>query len=169
MLALCTVALLGSVADEAKAQVRFGAHAHWSSQDIDLGIGARASIPVPVENLTIVPSFDFFFPSSVPGISRSWMEFSANAHYVFPLADKPTLLPYAGGGLNFARYSVKFDGFGGELGDLFGGLSGSANYTGLNLLGGAQFGSFGSLKPFGELRYATSAGGRMILTGGVNF
>lgn len=168
LLAIGTVALFGAVASEANAQVQFGAHANWASE-VDLGIGARANIAVPVENLTIVPSFDFFFPSSTPGVSTSWWEINANAHYAFPLADKPTILPYAGAGLNFARYSIKFDGLGGEFGDLFGGLNGSTTYTGLNLLGGVEFGSFGKLKPFGELRYSTVGNGQIVISGGVNF
>lgn len=162
VLVICAVAAIGIAAGEADAQVSFGAQAHWATET-DLGIGARANIVLPVENLTLVPSFDYFFPSSPgPGISVKWMELSANAHYAFPLAGNNSILPYAGGGLNFVRASAKVD-FGAGLSD-----SGSETKTGLNLLGGIQFSSFGSFVPFAELRYGT-AGEQLLITGGINF
>lgn len=162
LFAVCAVALLGFTASEAKAQVSFGAQANWASE-VDLGVGARASFTLPVENLTIVPSLDFFFPSSgLEGVSSTWMELSGNVHYAFPLADNPGLLPYAGGGLNFVRSSTKVSFMGVSE-------SVSGNSTGLNLLGGVKFPSFGKVIPFGELRYATVGAGQIVLTGGVNF
>lgn len=152
----CALALLGFTASEANAQVSFGAHASWAS-DADLGIGARANFTLPVENLTIVPTFDFHFPSNV-----NWMEISANAHYAFPLADNPGLLPYAGGGLNHIRSKATISMFGFSE-------SVTSSATGLNLLGGVKFPQFGKLVPFGELRYATAGAGQIYLTGGVNF
>jgi opacity protein-like surface antigen len=150
--------LIGFAADEAKAQVVFGAHASWASE-VDLGIGARAAFELPVENLSIVPSLDIFFPGSpAPGVSNSWMELNGNVHYSFPLENNPKFLPYAGGGLNFTRQSVKF-----------GGISESATKVGLNLLGGMHFGSWGSVRPFAELRYATVYTGQLIISGGINF
>jgi hypothetical protein len=162
---VCAIALLGFSVSEANAQVSFGAHASWASE-VDLGLGARASIALPVENLSIVPTFDFFFPSTgVSEVSMKWMELNANAHYAFPLADNPGILPYAGGGINFVRLSSTVD-----MGPLFGGKqSVSDTEAGLNLLGGVKFPSFGKLIPFGELRYATVGKGQIILTGGVNF
>ncbi len=163
LFAICMMALFGMSAGEAQAQVVFGAQANWASE-VDLGLGARATFKLPVENLTIVPSFDFFFPSTgVDGASMKWMELSGNVHYSFPLADKPTLLPYAGGGLSFVRVSATVD-----LGP-FGKHTASGNETGLNLLGGVQFRSFAKLVPFAELRLATAGESQLVLTGGVNF
>jgi opacity protein-like surface antigen len=157
LLTICSLALFGFAATEANAQVSFGAHASWAS-DVDLGVGARASFTLPVENLTIVPSFDFHFP----GNGVSWMEFSANAHYDFPLADNPGILPYAGGGLNHIRSKVEFSMLG--ISESY-----TATATGLNLLGGVKFPQFGKLVPFGELRYGTAGTGQIYLTGGVIF
>lgn len=167
VLAICMVAVLGIAANEAQAQVSFGAQANWATES-DLGIGARANIALPVENLTLVPSFDYFFPSTgVTGLSMKWMELNANAHYFFPLAGNNSILPYAGGGLNFTRLSTKFEI---DMGPLFSGeASGSESKAGLNLLGGIQFSSFGSFIPFAELRYSTTYDGQLIISGGLNF
>jgi opacity protein-like surface antigen len=123
-----------------------------------MGLGARANITVPVENLKIVPSFDYFFPPSIPGASTSYMERNGNAHYSFPLENNPKLLPYAGGGLDVGRVSASG-----------GGVTVSETKVGLNLLGGVQFGSLGSLRPFAEMRYSTTYDGQFIIGGGVNF
>ena len=159
------VALLGFVAGEAEAQVKvgFGAHASFATE-VDLGLGARANFDLAaVENLAIVPSFDIHFPGNGgEGISNNWMEFSVNAHYSFPLADNPGLLPYAGGGLTHVRNKVKVTILG--ISDSY-----TATDTGLNLIGGVKFPQFGSFVPFGELRYSTAGPGQLYLTGGINF
>lgn len=122
------------------------------------------SIATPVENLSIVPSIDFFFPSS--GVSEAttrWMELNGNAHYAFPLEGNASILPYAGGGLSFVRTS-----FEGEV-PFLGKVKDSDTSFGLNLVGGAHFGSFGSFRPFAELRYNTTYDGQLVITGGINF
>lgn len=162
LFSVCMLALLAFSAEEARAQVSFGAHANWSSE-VDFGLGARASVALPVEKLSVVPSLDIFFPSTgVPGSSMSWMELNGNLHYAFSVASMPTITPYAGGGLNIARVSSKFD----FLGEKY---SGSDTKAGLNILGGVDFGSIGKVKPFAELRFATIADGHLILTSGVHF
>lgn len=159
VMCLGAIVLLGLYGGEARAQMGFGAHASFASE-VDLGIGARAMFEAPVERLTIVPSLDFFFPSSgISGMTMRWIELNGNVHYAFPLSDaEMPYLPYAGGGLSLARHSVSF-----------GSVSDSEMELGLNLVGGVNFLNLASFTPFAELRFNTAGSGQLILTGGINF
>lgn len=163
VVSLCMLIAIGLTAREAEAQMAFGAHASWASET-DFGLGARAGFELPsVENLSIVPSFDIFFPSSpLSGVDVGWMELNGNVHYAFPLENNASILPYAGGGLSIVRASVEGDFPVGRVKE-------SDTEMGLNLLGGLQFRSFGAMRPFAELRYNTVGQGQLVISGGITF
>jgi len=131
-----------------RPDIRFGPQLSLA-EDADVGIGGRLEIGLPRAPVSIWGSFDLFFPD---GPADYW-EFNANASYDFHLPTTPTVVPYAGGGLNIAHISV-----------------GPADDTdaGLNLLGGVRF-PLPSVMPFFELRIELGGGEMFVATGGVLF
>ena len=163
LFSMACLAALGFCAQEAYAQVRFGAQASFAN-DVDLGVGARAQFGLKQfsERLEGIASFDWFFPSGGVGVDWSYFEVNANLAYAFPLTGSSALRPYAGGGLNFARISIDYP-------DLpFAPGSYSSNDVGLNVLGGAKFGS-GALTPFAEVRLQLGGGEQFVISGGILF
>jgi len=162
LLAMIGLAVIGLHAQEAHAQVRFGAQASFGD-DVDLGLGARAvfSLKQFNERLEGIASFDWFFPDAgADVVDWTYFEINGNVAYSFPLQSSSSLRPYAGGGLNIARSSIDFDSP----------LLNSASDTeiGLNVLGGTKFGS-GRITPFAELRIELGGGEQFVLSGGVLF
>ncbi|HEX6938286.1 MAG TPA: hypothetical protein VF158_02660 [Longimicrobiales bacterium] len=168
LLLLAAVAgTVGVSAGEARAQVSFGAHASFGD-DTDLGIGGRVYAALPFQRTRFVGSFDYFFPDdggagAIGGESDvTYFEVNANAIYSLPVRNMPSFAPYVGGGLNIARASVELEIAGEER-------SNSDTDMGLNLLGGAEFGSAGNIRPFVELRIEMAGGDQFVLAGGVRF
>jgi len=161
LLAITLLAVIGLHAQEAQAQVRFGAQASFGD-DVDFGLGARAvfSLKQFNERLEGIASFDWFFPDSGVGVDWTYFEINGNVVYSIPLSSSSSLRPYAGGGLNIARSSIDFDTP----------LLSSASDTeiGLNVLGGTKFGS-GRLTPFAELRIELGGGEQFVISGGFLF
>lgn len=133
---------------EAEAQLAFGLQGNWGSE-ADFGVGARLLANVPNVNVEVVGSFDYFFPES----DVDWLDFNANAFYHFHLPDSPSVMPYAGAGLNIARVSN---------GD-------STTELGLNLGGGVRFPRTG-VTPFVEARgVVASDADQFVITAGLLF
>jgi len=127
-------------AQEARAQVRFGAQASVAD-DVDLGLGARVlfSLKQFSERLEGIASFDWFFPDSGAGVDWTYFELNGNVVYSIPLSNTSALRPSA-----------------------------SDTEIGLNLLGGSKFGS-GRITPFAELRLELGGGEQFVISGGILF
>lgn len=159
-LALVAAAVPVAVSAQTAAARPFnlGAQANFETEGSNFGIGVRYenSLNRLVQNLPLraAASFDYFFIDNV-----TYFEINANVLYSFTMANSP-VTPYAGGGLNYARMSVDF---GPPIG------SQSNSDVGLNLVGGVQFRSMGSLKPFVEGRFELGGGENFIITAGLLF
>ena len=121
--------------------------------DTDFGLGARVEFDFNRSPLTVIASFDYYFPD---GPVDYW-EINGNLIYSFDLSSAPSVTPYAGGGLNIAHASVDSE---------FG--SASDTDPGLNLLGGARFDA-GSLMPFIEMKFTIEGAEQFVVTGGLLF
>ncbi|MEJ2547560.1 MAG: hypothetical protein P8125_07045 [Gemmatimonadota bacterium] len=121
--------------------------------DTDFGLGARVEFDFNNSPLTVVGSFDYYFPD---GPVDYW-EINGNLIYNFDIPSAPSVTPYAGGGLNIAHQSSDRE-------------SGSFSDTdpGLNLLGGARFDA-GSLMPFVEMKFTIEGAEQFVVTGGLLF
>lgn len=117
--------------------------------DTDLGLGARAEFDFSGSALTIIASFDYYFPD---GPVNYW-EINGNLIYNFNIPSAPTVTPYAGGGLNIGHASS--DGS-------------SDTDPGLNLLGGTRFDA-GSIMPFVEVKFTIEGVEQFVVTGGILF
>lgn len=150
------------------AQVSLGGQLSVAD-DYDLGLGARATFGLPTAApLEIIAMADYFFPDGVTGVDISYWEVNANLVYLFNIPSS-IVAPYAGGGLNFARYSASVDlsQFGIEVPGAPA-IEGSQSDLGFNLLGGAKF-NLGSITPFGELRLEVAGGDQFVFSGGALF
>jgi hypothetical protein len=139
-------------------------HAQWSlnthgGYDLDakeflIGASVEFSIPgaaISGVPLTFVPGFDYY--PGIDGVSFFVMDF--DAHY--PIQAKG-LTPYIGGGMYVSRVSVDIPPFGNV----------SDTNFGLNLKGGATFGTSSKVRPFGEGRLRVGNGSTFILKGGLS-
>lgn len=122
--------------------------------DTDLGLGARAEFDFSGSALTIIASFDYYFPD---GPAEYW-EINANLIYNFDIPSAPTVTPYAGGGLNIGHRS--WDGPDDDRR--------SDTDPGLNLLGGTRFDA-GSIMPFVEIKFTIEGVEQFVVTGGILF
>ncbi len=131
----------------ADAQVSFGVQGNYGTEVEAIGVGPRVNFDIPgAQGFGLAGSFDYFFPDGF-----DYWEINANATYGF--AGQSNLGPYVGAGFNHANSEA-------------GGVS--VSNTGLNLLGGVEFGG-GGITPFVEGRYATTGTGQLVLTGGILF
>lgn len=150
---LCAVALVGLIGlpASASAQVTLGPLAGFHD-DVDFGIGAFVSIPVPSldPNLSIVPSFLYYFP----GDPLKYWEINGDVMYAFEVSADTPVLPFAFAGLNFASFGV--DGFD------------SSTEVGLNLGGGVQFRAE-SVNPFAGAKLQIGDIDGLVIFGGVGF
>jgi hypothetical protein len=149
---LCTVALVGmvvAVPGSVQAQLSAGPLAAFHD-DLDFGIGGFLSVPVPSldPNLSIVPSFVYYFPEGVDAF-----EINGDVMYAFEVSPDTPVLPFAFAGLNIMRISV-----------------GSASNTemGLNLGGGITFRSE-SVEPFAGAKFEMGDLDGFVIFGGVGF
>ena len=143
------VLLFGLTAPLASQGISVGAAASYG-EDSDFGVGPRVSLAIPAGDLglSLVGSFDYFFPSE-DGLDAdvTWSELSGNLVLDIP-AGEGAIAPYVGAGINYAEASVSAST------DFFG-FSASESEVGVNLLGGLRFGSAGP-SPFLEGRYSTA-------------
>lgn len=158
------VVLLGYAAPLASQDISVGAAASYG-EETDVGIGPRVSLAVPAGDLglSLVGSFDYFFPSDEEadalGVDLTYWELNGNL-----VLDIPTgggVAPYVGAGINYANASGSASGGGIEI-------SASDSEVGANLLGGLRLGSAGP-SPFLEGRYVTTADGQLVVSVGVIF
>lgn len=165
--AALTTALVCSAAPlAAQVEPRLGLGVSFAD-DFDLGIGVRTEFNLKkwleddsfASRLIATGSFDYFFPDCE---DCRYFEVNANLLHPFQLTAS-RLEPYAGAGLNVARFSVPDivldDGLAG---------GGSDTEVGLNILGGFYF-PFGKLNAFAEGRLELNGGEQFVLSFGVLF
>lgn len=139
------------VPSTAQAQLTAGPLAAFHD-DFDFGIGGYLSIPVPSldENLSIDPSFVFYFPD---GPVDYW-EINGDVVYHFEVAPDTPVLPYAMAGLSLERFSP-------DVGN-------SNTEMELNLGGGIGFRAQ-SLRPFVGAKFEIGDNDGFVVYGGLGF
>jgi len=158
------VLLFGLTAPLAAQGISFGAAASYG-EDTDFGVGPRVSLAIPAGDLglSLVGSFDYFFPSDADadalGVDINYWELSGNLVLDIPVGEG-SVGPYLGAGINYAEASGSASGAGLTI-------SASESEVGVNLLGGLRFGSAGA-SPFVEGRYST-ASEQIVVSVGVQF
>jgi hypothetical protein len=153
---LCIVALAGivsAVPAGVEAQMSAGPAAAFHD-DLDFGIGAFLSVPVPslAENLSIVPSFIYYFPDGVDAF-----EINGDVMYAFEVSEDTPVLPFAFAGLNIMRVSLDTPG-----------TSASNTEIGLNLGGGITFRAE-SVRPFVGAKFEIGDADGFVIFGGIGF
>lgn len=157
---LLAAAVTFGASSEAQAQFTFGPQAAFHD-DADLGVGAWFSVPMPSihEQISILANFLYFFPGDgggfgVADIDLKYWELNGGLKYDFPTSGSIT--PFVMAGLQYAKYSLDYDGPGEEFVDAYG-----DGDIGLNVGGGLTTNLGDSLT--GML------GGRLELGGGEGF
>ena len=147
---------------QSQEDTRIGAFLAYGTEIENIGIGANAEFSI-IENLTIAPSLIYYFPKEEFGFKMTWLEVNANANYYFVANEGISV--YALGGLNYSSVKVSYDdsfSFGGDF-------SASDGRFGLNLGGGINIETPGSIVPFAELKYVLIDGGQLVAAAGVKF
>lgn len=135
------------------AQVHLGPQISLAD-DADVGIGGRIVAGVPqYRGVEFSGSFDVFFPDE----DFDYWELNGNLIYNFEIPEASAFRPYAGGGLNIARF------------DDVGPTDAGDTELGLNILGGAKFPNEGPVTPYLELRAEIEGGEQFVITGGILF
>lgn len=153
---LCAVALVGTLAvpGALRAQFTLGPVGAYHDDLSAVGIGAYAAFAVPSlnENLSINPSFIYYFPDSP---LNAW-ELSGDVVYAFEVAPDTPVLPFAMAGINILHESVD-------------NVTGSgASDTGFQLGGGIGFRAQ-SIRPFVGGKFEFHDGNSFVLFGGIGF
>ena len=170
---LAGLALVHLAPAKAEAQVSFGPYVAWAD-DVDLGVGGRVDVPLgnafgvdsgPFQNIFLNSGVAYFFWDCDEGfdfdeLDCSYFEINGNLAVPFTL-EGSSIQPYAGSGLNVARFSV-------ESGE--GPFEGERDDTevGLNILGGIFF-PISDLRGFAEAKFELSGGEQFVLSGGILF
>ena len=146
------ILLVASLPLESRAQVTLGPHAGY---DVDAGevlIGVTSQFSLPGIPLSFSPGFDYY-----PGLDggASFWVLDLDAHY--PINAR-NVKPYIGGGLHVARASVNA-----------GALTFSNTDVGLNLKGGASFGTSDRIRPFAQAKLRINNGSTVAIQAGVSF
>jgi opacity protein-like surface antigen len=132
---------LGDISDAYGGDIAVGADVRYQFADLPVqGNGA----------------FDFYFAD------ENITVFTIDVNAVYPLEVGETLAPYVGAGLGYTNISVDVD-------TQFGSFSGDSSDTGLNLVGGTEFVTGGSLTPFVQAQLTVGDLDRFGLAGGVLF
>jgi opacity protein-like surface antigen len=158
ILAITVMALATLVANPAAAQskgdmaagakVAFGTGTGYGN----LGIGAKFQYNV-TDPIRLEGSFTYFLPKN----NVNMWDFSANAHWLFPVSEGVNLYPLAGLGMWGVKYS--YMGYGGSAG----------SEIALNIGGGADFFMSESMFLNAEAKYMVTGGGLLVLSAGVGF
>lgn len=145
-----------------KGDMAVGGHlAIGAGDDItNVGIGAKFQYNV-IDPLRLEGSFTYFFKKDYV----SMWDFSANAHWLFPITDKFILYPIGGIGILGVKVNIPEVSYGGIT---IGG-SASESYFALNLGGGAEYLITDNLSANFEFKYKIADWDRALFTFGVNY
>ena len=155
---LGTVAMVGLLAVPGSVQAQgttvIGGMLAYHTDAEAVGIGAYAGIPLNSihPNLSIKPDFIFYFPDGF-----DYWELNGDAVWRFDLADNPSLVPFALGGISIAHTSVSVAGF-----------SASSTDVGLNLGGGVIF-PMEKIRPAVGAKFEIQDNTGFVIFGGVGF
>jgi len=119
-----------------------------------VGVGAYFSVPLSSvhENLSLKPDFTFYFPD----VGNYW-ELNGDAVWRFELADNPSLIPFALGGISIAHASVDV-----------GTTTVSDTDVGINLGGGIIF-PLGTVRPVLGAKFEIQDDTGFVILGGLGF
>jgi hypothetical protein len=119
-----------------------------------IGVGAYAAFALPElhENISINPSFVYWFPDGID----AW-EINGDLVWSFPVSSDSPVSPFALAGLNIIRTSVSV-----------GTLSSASTDVGLNLGGGVVF-PLESIRPMAGAKFELQEGTGFVIFGGVGF
>lgn len=150
----------GLFVSSAQVETRIGGMLAYGTEIENPGIGVNAEFGI-LEKLSVSPSFIYYLPKDLGGISINWWELNGNANYYFL---KGNIDVYGLAGLNYTNVSMDYpdnpflpDG------------SVSDGRFGLNIGGGANFDIGSSILPFAELKYVVIDGGQLVIAAGVKF
>ena len=147
-LSLLFIGLFSNNVQAQEIETRIGGMLAYGTEIENIGIGANAEFGI-IENLSISPSFIYYFSKENGPIKVNWWEINGNANYY--LVQDPGFQVYGLAGLNYTNVKVKYDGpSGSPYGDDF---SGSDGRFGLNLGAGANLDLGSNITPFAELKY----------------
>lgn len=174
LLAGLTLFVLATPPAEAEAQVSYGPQIVLWDLD-ELAVGGRLDFGLAdvfgiddgafaaLRGSTNI-SYVFGDSETFAGVEASWSGLLINLNAVVPFEIDAAVTPFAGAGINHTRFSSSVSGAGtGGFGGTFTGSS-----SGLNLLGGVEFG-LGAVPAFAELQYSTTGAGALTLSFGVMF
>lgn len=136
-----------------------GAGIAYGSEVENMGLGVNAEFSI-LPNLTISPSFIYFFPEKNPYVTLNLWEINGNVNYYFLNNDKMGV--YGLGGLNYTHASAKSD---------FLGYSNTAKSgeVGLNLGGGFKYHLNESWSPVAELKYVIGDYDQLVMMVGMKY
>lgn len=157
-LGLLLALVLPFTAQRAEAQFSFIPYLGYNldAEKLLIGVGTEFDFPVaaPVD-LGIRPAVEYMFVDDM-----TWLQI--NGDVIARFGSNPSLKPYAGAGLAILYTSFDCEGPS-EFCDM---IDTSNTDVGLNLLGGAQFGT-GFAQPFVQGRFTMKDGSAFSILGGV--
>jgi hypothetical protein len=162
-----TVGLL-AFSEAANAQfsaLAVGPHAGFDFDGSDLFIGGNVIVPTNIElaGASLAVNGDASYWITGDGYSL----FVIDGNMLYPISlDSESLSPYVGAGLVISFFSADVDC--GSFCDLIDVDGASSTDFGVNLKGGAEFGT-NSMKPFGEVGFYLKDGSTFYVQGGVRF
>ncbi len=156
VIAAAALAMAVALPVQGHAQWALNTHGGYDLDAEEFLIGASVEFSIPGAAiagvpLTFAPGFDYY-----PGLDGgSFFVMDFDAHYPFQAKG---MTPYIGGGMYVSHVSVDIPAFG----------SVSDTNFGLNLKGGASFGTSSKVRPFTEARLRMGNGSTLILKGGLS-
>lgn len=115
----------------------------YGSEIEQVGVGVNAEFAI-VNNLTISPSFLFYFPEKYYYITRNMWEVNGNLNYYFLSLEQ--MGAYGLAGINYSHLSAKGDYMGISSSD-------GEGKIGANIGGGFKFHLSEKFAPFAEVKY----------------
>ena len=148
------LAMPGTVQAQAQPQTVVGGLVGYHDDAEALGVGAYASFAVPQlhENISIMPSFVYYFPDGID----AW-ELNGDVAYRFSVSSDSPVIPVAFAGLNIFHTSVSAGGF-----------SASNTDIGLNL-GGAVVFPLESIRPSAGAKFELQNATSFVIFGALGF
>lgn len=153
LFSVIAAAAILAVPGQADAQVSLGPTVAWHDE-ADFGIGVMADIPLPAlaPGAGILADLTFFFPDQE---DVNFLEINGNLKWEFPGSGEMPVVPFALGGINWARTSVDDTDF-------------SDSEVGLNLGGGIRFNA-GNFRPIVGIRVEIDGGEGFVIFGTLPF